>query len=308
MLLTATILVPCVNSIQVQDKPINATTSPNNFQTKCAFSGIGDNVDKWAKTPKIDLMDVQGPRLVINHQFEILHLGDDDFGYIKISNNGGSTWTIAKQLQGYTPGWAELEINLDQWYDEEIIIAFHYSTKSDSISDGWLISHVFVLGVTEEVYHEDFSEYDIGDSWHDWEIIHQIEIPNAPPERPSILGPSGGSPNKVFDYTFVSNDYDGHRVYYKVDWDDGEVTDWIGPLDSGTLLSLNHSWTEKGTYDIRAKAKDNNNEESKWGTFSVTIQKDKSKQYTNTIFLQLLERLLEKILLSIPIFNRLINI
>ena len=57
---------------------------------------------------------------MINTQFEILHLGDDDYGYIKVSTNGGSTWEIAKQIQGYSPTWTLLEINLDQWNDEEI--------------------------------------------------------------------------------------------------------------------------------------------------------------------------------------------
>jgi len=305
-LFTATILVPCVNSIKVQEKPINTTTSPNNFQTKCAWSGEGDNVDEWAKTPKIDLKDVQGPKMMINTQFEILHLGDDDYGYIKISNNSGSTWAIAKKIQGYTPVWINIEMDLGQWNDEEIIIAFHYSTKSNSISDGWFISRIQVRGVAEDVYFEDFSDYDIGDNWQDWTIIHQIEIPNAPPERPSIHGPNGGGPNVDFEFGFASIDYDGNEIFYKIDWGDGAETDWIGPFDSGHKFTETHKWTKKGTYNIRAKAKDHAGEESKWATFQIIIPKN--KQYPNLLSFKLLERWLELILSSFPIFGRLINL
>ena len=305
-LLTATILVPCVNSIQVQDKPINTTTNPNNFQVKCAWSGEGSNVDKWAKTPKIDLMDIQGPKLIINTQYEILHLGDDDYGYVKISNNSGSTWAIAKQIQGYYPAWTEFEINLDQWNDEEIIIAFHYSTKSNSISDGWYIREIIVRGIAQEVYYEDFFTYDLGDPWEDWTITYQSAIPNAPPDRPSILGPTGGSPDNPLNYIFAAIDYDENDVYYKVDWGDDIVTDWLGPFTSGHILLLNHTWTEKGTYTIQAKAKDTNDEESKWSEFQVVIPRD--KQFNHLLNFKFIERFLELLISSFPIFGRLLNL
>jgi hypothetical protein len=305
-LLTATILIPCVNSINVQDKPINPTTSPNNFQVKCAWSGEGSNVNKWAKTPKIDLMDIHAPLMIISTQYEILHLGDEDYGYIKISNDSGASWSIAHQFQGYSPVWREEEISLKQWQDEEIIIGFHFSTKANSISDGWFIRNIIVRGIIEEVYNEDFSTYDLGDSWLDWTIIYQDALPNAPPVRPSILGPAGGSPNKEFEFTFAAYDYDENDVYYKVDWGDGEVTDWFGPFTSGHILVLNHTWTEKGTYTIKAKAKDINDEESKWAQFQIKIPRD--KQYNHLLNFKLIERLLEHLISSFPIFGRLLSL
>lgn len=305
-LLTATILVPCVSSVNVQEKPIKTNSSPITFQTKCAFSGEGNNLDEWAKTPKIDLMDIQGPKLIINTQYEILHLGDEDYGYIKVSNNSGSTWAIAKQIQGYIPVFSEIEINLGQWNDEEIIIAFHYSTESNSISDGWYINRIAVRGIAEQVYFEDFTSYDIGDSWNDWTIEYQTAVPNAPPGRPSIQGPTGGGPNKDFDFTFAAIDFDEDEVYYKIDWGDGVETDWIGPFTSGHILTESHNWTQKETYTIRAKAKDDNNEESKWASFQITIPKN--KQYFNLLSFKLIERWLELLLSSFPIFGRLINL
>jgi hypothetical protein len=59
------------------------------------------------------------------------------------------------------------------------------------------------------------------------------------------------------------------EVYF--DWGDGTNTGWIGPFNSGHELTVNHTWTKRGTYTIKAKAMDNYSAESGWGTLSVTM-------------------------------------
>jgi hypothetical protein len=305
-LLTATILSPCVGSINVQDKS-NTTVKPNTIQVKCAWSGEGNNKNFWAKTPKLDLTVLQAPRLIINTQYEILHLGDNDYGYIKVSNDSGSSWSVLKQFQGYAPIWTALEFNLEKWADEEIIIGFQLKTESNSITDGWFISSILVRGIIEEIYYEDFDDYDLGDSWDDWTIVYQTEIPNAPPERPSIIGPKIGLPDKKIDFEFAAIDYDEDEVYYKVDWGDGEVTDWIGPFTSGGILYLNHTWSKKDTYTIRAKAMDHKNEESKWESSDINIPRAKNNQNFNFLPIKLIERVLEQLLSTFPFLSKLLN-
>jgi PKD repeat protein len=66
-------------------------------------------------------------------------------------------------------------------------------------------------------------------------------------------------------------DPDGDDIYYKIDWGDGEISDWFGPYSSGQKAALNHEW-EDGVYDIRAKAKDIHNAESPWSDpYTVVI-------------------------------------
>jgi len=74
-----------------------------------------------------------------------------------------------------------------------------------------------------------------------------------------------------YDYTFVSTDADLHNIYYKIDWDDGENTDWLGPYKSGEGISLSHSWDEKGKYWVKAWAKDTLSGESGQSNFVVNI-------------------------------------
>jgi hypothetical protein len=75
-----------------------------------------------------------------------------------------------------------------------------------------------------------------------------------------------------------------------IDWDDGEKTEWIGPVNSGEGINLVHSWNQKGTYIIKAWAKDSLEGESGQASFRLNILTDKSKQsYTGLIqFLEIL--------------------
>ena len=45
-------------------------------------------------------------------------------------------------------------------------------------------------------------------------------------------------------------------IYIWIDWGDGNSTGWIGPYSTDDIITLNHSWSEKGTYIIQAKCKD----------------------------------------------------
>jgi len=48
-----------------------------------------------------------------------------------------------------------------------------------------------------------------------------------------------------------------------LDWGDGTTSGWIRPFDSGVNGSASHTWT-RGSYQIKAKAKDIHGVESDW--------------------------------------------
>ena len=117
---------------------------------------------------------------------------------------------------------------------------------------------------------------------------------NTPPNAPDIEGPTVKpvpSPlpkqGEPINYTFKSKDPDGDNVSYYIEWDDGSYEDWFGPYESGEEVVVNHTWSEKKVFKIRAKAKDTYGAESNWGTLEVTIPKN--KQVSNMWFLRFLE-------------------
>jgi len=146
---------------------------------KCAFSGVGDNLDNWAITSMIHLSEIFTVHLTIQTKYEI-EVESGDFGFIWISSNGGGTWEILDSLQGSQPDWIEMEFDLSPWGDEIILIAFEYTTGWHSFSEGWYVDSIFVKGEGFVIYSEDFEEYEVSEEWGDWVItgikrVHNID-------------------------------------------------------------------------------------------------------------------------------------
>jgi len=91
------------------------------------------------------------------------------------------------------------------------------------------------------------------------------------PAVPTIQGPADGKIKTLYNYTFSTTDVQGDSLYYFIDWGDGQSEDWVGPYASGEQVVIGHSWSKKGTYAIKAKAKDVYGFESDWGTLSVKM-------------------------------------
>ncbi len=94
---------------------------------------------------------------------------------------------------------------------------------------------------------------------------------NYPPNPPTITGPAKGEPGTQYEYTFLATDPENNQLSYFIDWGDDTNSSWIGPYASGIEITKLHSWSKKGTYLLKAKAKDSSGNEGSWGTFSVTM-------------------------------------
>jgi hypothetical protein len=161
-------------------------------------------------------------------------------------------------------------------------------------------------------YRGDDDKYPFGEAWDnsldgEWTITYitgheyfdfcfRTYILNNPPDTPIITGLSTGEAGKEYEYTFSITDLDGNKVYYYVDWGDGNYTDWFGPFDSGMEISKTHIWEDQDTYIIKARAKDKFHEYSEWATLEVSMQKN--KPYINRPFQDFLEKhpLLQRLL------------
>jgi len=108
-------------------------------------------------------------------------------------------------------------------------------------------------------------------------IIRTIELegPNQAPEAPTINGPKSGKRGETYSYTFVSKDPNNDDIFYQIEWGDGTNTSWIGPNPSNEKIMVNHSWSKKGDYTIKARAKDVYDAIGEWGTLDITMPKNK---------------------------------
>jgi hypothetical protein len=187
----------------------------------------------------------------------------------------------------------------------------------------------------EQVYYKfdwgdgDFSDWvgpynsgETGDASHTWEELGDFEIraiakdvngvqsewsepailsivENEKPTKVVINGPNWGFGGEEYEFTFTSTDPESSDIYFRVDWDDGDDTGYIGPYSSGETITLDHKWKTKDTYWIKAWAKDTMGGESNQASHKIYILTNSAKSYQiNLFFSQLLERLL----LNFPTF------
>jgi hypothetical protein len=104
-----------------------------------------------------------------------------------------------------------------------------------------------------------------------------FSLVGTPPEKPARPnGPTSGGINREHTYTTSTTDLDGDQIYYIFDWGDGDTSE-VGPYNSGETGSGSHTWTERGDYSLKVKAKDSAGLESEWSD-PLAISMPKSKQ------------------------------
>jgi len=79
---------------------------------------------------------------------------------------------------------------------------------------------------------------------------------NHPPDKPKITGPVMIHTPGPHEYTFKSIDPDGDDVSYQIDWRDGDISDWTDFYESGEEIIKSHTFSYKGVFKIKARAKD----------------------------------------------------
>jgi len=170
-----------------------------------------------------------------------------------------------------------------------------------SASKSWETSGTYTIGlnVTD----------DNGNSATDTAQV-TISIKNTKPNKPSTPeGETNGRKDREYTYSTAATDPQGDQVYYLWDWGDGTDSGWLGPFNSGVTVEATHSWTEKGSYVIKVRAKDTGGLIGDWSD-PLPISMPLFMQ-PGSFLLRMLERLMENFpfferILSLPIFSNLI--
>ncbi len=127
-------------------------------------------------------------------------------------------------------------------------------------------------------YYWKIDAWDNQNNHADGSVWHFKTKPNTPPNIPTINGPATGKIGITYNYTFVSVDPENDSIFYQINWGDGTVDDWYGPVESNVIITRSHIWSEKGSYTIQARAKDIHGAIGLWGSLSVTMPMDDFQQ------------------------------
>jgi len=104
--------------------------------------------------------------------------------------------------------------------------------------------------------------------------VTQVRASDAP-NIPTINGPLSGKPDIEYTYNLKSIDPNGDNIYYLTYWGDGTTSGWTGPYKSEEITPAKHTWSNKGDYIIRVKARDSNRIESDWATLPVSMPENR---------------------------------
>ncbi len=166
--------------------------------------------------------------------------------------------------------------------------------KAKGMPEGPILVSNEILEVIDESFQINIDNYIDGDAY--------ILTIYPAPTKPNISGPLSGKTKTNYYYKFVSENPSNSDLYYYIDWGDGNIEVWFGPYSAGKEIIISHSWDDKGSFNIQAKAKDVYELESDWNNLIITIPREKIA--TNLP----LQKLFEKIQNTLPILRFLLTI
>ncbi len=154
----------------------------------------------------------------------------------------------------------------------------------------YLISHSQKVG---EALYNSKHYCNVNFDWYEWVEYNDLYTFNlygdpsltlegifigVKPDKPSTpIGPDSGIIGEQYTYSTSTNDPDNDEIQYLFDWGDGSDSGWLGPYESGEICEASHIWTEKASYEIKARAKDSNDLISEWSDpLKVNIPRNKA--------------------------------
>lgn len=134
---------------------------------------------------------------------------------------------------------------------------------------------------------------DIHNKESDWSDAHLIEIiDNRPPTAPIMQGKIIAKTGEAYELTISSTDLDGHKLFYYINWGDGEIDYWLGPFNTSEIIIIEHFFKEGGSLTITARAKDILEEKGIDSIYKVFVIKNKVK--TSLSLLDILSRIFDR--------------
>jgi hypothetical protein len=118
------------------------------------------------------------------------------------------------------------------------------------------------------------------------------------PSKPS--GQTSGKPGVEYTYSTNTTDPDGDLISYDFSWGEENITmtEW---MNSGETVSASHSWSERGKYNVRVRARDECGFVSDWSEpLEITMPRNKNAWFQGWLErFSLLQKILDLLILNI---------
>lgn len=214
----------------------------------------------------------------------------------------------ANKATPYRSEWDDPNDGSDQSFKYFFISSVTSGEYTQGQAHQYAIREMYSKGLWDLLKYETFVH---GSLWGNPDLGMDPVNENDPPETP--FRPNGPTSGKIYrEHTFTTStiDPDENDIYYLFDWGDGYDSGWIGPYISGENAEASNTWSEQGNYEIKVIAQDINGAMSEWSD-PLVVSMPKNKQSINPLFLQFLDKFLERfpmllLFLQTQYFNELI--
>jgi len=186
---------------------------------------------------------------------------EDNIGQMMLEQGGIGFLGATKVAYGFH-GW-------DDPYDgtsESLDYFFTTCCTSGSYTQGQAHQYALLeMYLNDLWYYQYYETFEWGALWGNPDLTMAEVVTSDPPEIPDAPdGPEQWIIDVECTFYADTTDPNGDQIYYMWDWGDGNISDWIGPYNSGEVGSANHTWIQLGDYEIKVKAQDEFGAKSNW--------------------------------------------
>jgi hypothetical protein len=214
-------------------------------------------------------------------------VGNNDLWIVKADSSGNMEWNKTFGGSGndrcYSMGATD-----DNGY--VFCVSKDIGSSSDTMGDVWLIKtddignadwkfliekegiqHPSSMIITENgEYVVSGRTGDMNSKSADAFIVKVSSFENQRPNKPEIVGPSIGKPDREYTFTASCTDPDEDELFYLWDWGDGNYSEL---LDTNEAL---YSWSTEANFTVKVMAIDDDGGESDWSDpFEFSTPKNK---------------------------------
>jgi len=239
----------------------------NDGRSIAVFSGHG-SIYSWSDGPPFEQGDIEGLTNEGMYPFICSHACLT--GSFQVSECFGETW-LREADKGSIAFWGASEGTY--WEEDDILERGMFQAWQDHGLD-------WIGGMTDMALYYIYQNYSGGENtsyyFEAYNVLGDPSVkiwshnPSGAPDIPyKPDGPDNGAVGYEYNFSSSTIDPDGDKIYYIFDWGDGEFSEWIGPFSSDETCEASHIWNDEGYFEVKVKAKDENNTRSDWSQPSM---------------------------------------
>lgn len=101
--------------------------------------------------------------------------------------------------------------------------------------------------------------------------VNVIAYPNHTPNNPILIGPDRSEPNENVVFEAKATDPDDDFLFYQWNFNEENITEWMGPYESNDVCYIEYTWEDQGNYLVKVRVKDEHGNMTDWTQHVIQV-------------------------------------